>query len=242
MYQNNLKPGAPKSPLSYPEKAIQAIQKYGDYLKDGYSPQEARIKTAIEMTLTREEVNELLVNSEYLNDTAIQFLAKADINYKQYQAQMQRVVQKAIEELRQDDLSDEEIKSWVNSLIQRITQEYDHRNSITLKHWNMHWTSYIGYKNNTFQESRKKRKRIKKQSFVYQTVFSNPDIKLPKNIADIQWQLDQTVSVLASLPVISPDSIELVKKKLKKETVELAKTILGIDELANNSNQEVTNG
>ncbi len=230
------------TPLTYPAKAVQAIKKYNGYLLDGYSLQEARLKTAGAMTLTREEVNELLVNSEYFNDATLQFLAVADVNYKQYQAQMQRVIQKAVEELRQDGLLDGAIKFWVGKLIQHITLEFDYQKKITLKHWNIHWASYIGYKNNTLQEPPKKRKRIKKQSFSYATTFSNPGIKLPENIADIQWQLDQTVSILASLPVISSDSMGLIKKKLKKEIIELAKTVLGIGDLQNNDNQEVVNG
>ncbi|MBT4527054.1 MAG: hypothetical protein HOC24_10925 [Deltaproteobacteria bacterium] len=239
--QNLIKLEPLATPITYPAKVIQAIQTYSEYLKNGYSPQEARIKTAIEMTMTRDEVNELLVNSEYFNETILKFLSKADISHEQYQ-KMQRVTQRVIEHLRQDGLSDKKIKPWVGKLIQRITKEYDYRKNITLKHWNLQWASHIGYKNNTPQESRKQRKRIKKQSFSYGPVPSDPDIKLPGNITDVQEQLDQITTNLSNLPRINPDSMGLIKEKLKKEIAELAKVLLTIDVLANNDKEKVQVG
>ena len=111
-----VKKGATKRLPTYPAKAVQAIKKYHEHLMNGHSLQEARIKTAVEMILTREELNELLVNLDYFNSKTLQFLAKADIPYEVYQ-KMQRIVQKAVEELRQDGFSDEKIKFWINKLI-----------------------------------------------------------------------------------------------------------------------------
>jgi hypothetical protein len=128
------------------------------------------------------------------------------------------------------------------TIIVCITQEYNRRKSITLKHWNMHWATYIGYKNNTLHEPVDKKNCIKKRSFSYGKVFLNPRIKLPKTIVDIQLQLDQRISVLASLSKIGSESIESINQKLEKEVIELAKVLMRIAEITDNSNQEVANG
>ena len=226
--QNLLKTGATKPPLTYPEKVLQAIQKYDDYLETGLSSQEARVKTAVEMTLTREEVNELLVNSEYFNEASLQFLADVDISYEQYQ-KMQKVVQKAIEELRQAGFSDEKIKPWATKLIVRITQEYNRCDSIILKHWNKHWPNYIGgpiY--NDEKHGAEDKNCIKKRSCSYETLFISPAIKLPVNIVDIQLALHQRMTVLVNLSKFDWDHEEFIKQKIEKEVWRLGRILTRI--------------
>jgi hypothetical protein len=219
---------------------IKSIYRDTCYSYHGWDDERVYNWLSLAHRIPSEIINDILINIEYLDDDCDAALYSAKLSRWEYYGVMKPVGRVALE-LRQDGLTDTEIRPWITKLVKGMLDEREKCGRIVLKPWFLEWDALIGYRKKVFKTSAKPSRTPTKKIFSYSSGVTSA-LYGPKTVEEIQEYFYQTIRDLSNLPEIDPNAFEFFRKGLIQAVCDLGKIGVSLKDLEKDHTQEVADG